>query len=218
MKGMVANMKGIITKLYNINFFKTYIYSKKYGKKFGDFTVYRHAKIAKDSLAKIEVNGRLLLGCVPGNGIVHKWNPSSLFMQKNSKFIVNGIHQVYSDSNIQIKGNATLSVGAGGFFNQNVSIKCAEKIEIGNNVFIAPNVVIQDYDEHMVIKKGYEQTKPIIIKDHVWIGQNAMVLKGVTIGEHSIIAAGAVVTKDVAPHSLVGGVPAKVIDTDIDWK
>ena len=60
-------------------------------------------------------------------------------------------------------------------------------------------------------------TAPIVIGDHVWIGMNVIVLKGVTIGEGSIVAAGSVVNKDVPPHCLVAGVPAKVVKTDVTW-
>ena len=54
-------------------------------------------------------------------------------------------------------------------------------------------------------------TKPVVIGDDVWIGANAVILPGVTIGPHSVVAAGAVVTRDVPPGCVVGGVPAKVI-------
>ena len=54
-------------------------------------------------------------------------------------------------------------------------------------------------------------TKPVVIEDDIWIGANAVILPGVTIGHHTVVAAGAVVTKDVPPHSLVAGVPAKII-------
>ena len=54
-------------------------------------------------------------------------------------------------------------------------------------------------------------TAPVIIEDDIWIGANAVILPGVTIGNHSVVAAGAVVTKNVPPHSLVAGVPAKII-------
>ena len=50
---------------------------------------------------------------------------------------------------------------------------------------IAPGVSIQDYDEHIVIKEGYEASKSIFIGNHVWIGKGSIILKGVTIGEHS---------------------------------
>ena len=54
-------------------------------------------------------------------------------------------------------------------------------------------------------------TTPVSIEDDVWIGANAVILSGVHIGNHCVVAAGAVVTKDVPPHSLVAGVPAKII-------
>lgn len=59
--------------------------------------------------------------------------------------------------------------------------------------------------------KGLEYAKPITIRDNVWFGAGVQVLPGVTIGEGAVIAAGAVVTKDVPPRTLVAGVPAKVI-------
>lgn len=52
---------------------------------------------------------------------------------------------------------------------------------------------------------------PVIIKDNAWIGMSAIILKGVTVGEGAIVAAGSVVTKDVPPHTIVAGVPARVI-------
>jgi len=55
------------------------------------------------------------------------------------------------------------------------------------------------------------KTKPVVIEDDVWIGANAVVLPGVTIGARSVVGAGAVVVKDVAPKTIVAGVPARVI-------
>lgn len=66
--------------------------------------------------------------------------------------------------------------------------------------------------------EGYIKSKPISIGDHVWIGLNATILKGVTIGEGSVIAAGSVVVKDVPAHTLVGGIPAKVLKENIEWE
>ena len=63
-----------------------------------------------------------------------------------------------------------------------------------------------------------EITKPIIIGDHVWIGKNALILKGVTIGNGAIVAAGSVVVKDVSAKTLVAGNPAKVIKDNVEWK
>ena len=62
-----------------------------------------------------------------------------------------------------------------------------------------------------MIDQGYEDYRPVVIGDDVWIGRRVIILPGVTVGGGSIIAAGAVVSKDVKPYSIVGGVPAKQI-------
>ena len=59
---------------------------------------------------------------------------------------------------------------------------------------------------------------PIHIGNHVWVGVRAIILKGVTIGDGAIIAAGSVVTRDVPANTLVGGVPAKIIKDNISWE
>lgn len=78
-------------------------------------------------------------------------------------------------------------------------------------------MVIRDNDGHEIVN-GEEPSKPIVIGNHVWIGERATILKGVTIGDGAIVAANAVVTKDVEPNTLVGGVPARVIRRGVEWK
>lgn len=87
---------------------------------------------------------------------------------------------------------------------------------IGSHVNLAQGITVTALNHNFedANKRIDEQgisTKPVMIGDDVWIGANAVILPGVTIGSHCVVAAGAVVTKDVAPHSLVGGVPAKLI-------
>ena len=87
---------------------------------------------------------------------------------------------------------------------------------IGNHVNLAQGITITALNHNFedTSKRIDEQgisTKPVVIGDDVWIGANAVVLPGVTIGSHCVVAAGAVVTKDVPDHTLVGGVPAKII-------
>ena len=83
---------------------------------------------------------------------------------------------------------------------------------------ISEDVIIRDSDNHCIKKTGYQKTKPIYIGNHVWIGLRATVLKGVTIGDGAIVAAGAVVNKDVPPKTLVGGVPARIISKNVEWE
>ena len=89
-------------------------------------------------------------------------------------------------------------------------------VDIGNHVNLAQGITVTALnhnfsDTNKRIDEQGVSTNPVTIEDNVWVGANAVILPGVTIGEHCVVAAGAVVTKDVPPHSLVAGVPAKVI-------
>lgn len=118
---------------------------------------------------------------------------------------------------INLGKNAELKIGNYFYLNSYSIIDCHYKIVIGNRVMIGPLCYIGDFDhdikvdltaKHHRMNKKYGE---IIIKDNVWIGSGAKILKGVTIGENSVIAAGAVVTKDIPDNVVAAGVPAKVI-------
>ncbi|MEH6551715.1 MAG: acyltransferase [Pseudomonadales bacterium] len=92
-------------------------------------------------------------------------------------------------------------------------IASAASIVIGNNCMFAADCYISDSDWHGLYNRvrAFRCTKPVVLKDNVWIGHGAKVGKGVTIGENSVVAAGAIVVKDVPANVVVGGNPAKVI-------
>ncbi len=105
-----------------------------------------------------------------------------------------------------------LTIGKNVFFNSGCKMQDQGGITIGDGTLIGHNVVLATLNHDMQpSKRGNMHPKPICIGKNVWIGSNATVLPGVTIGDGSIIAAGAVVTKDVPPFTVVGGVPAKII-------
>ena len=120
----------------------------------------------------------------------------------------------YFESNIYIGGAESISIGRHCHINENVFIQGAE---IGNYVLIAPNVSIlsgtHNYSDVTtpIVMQGSTTGLNSIIGDDVWIGRNVVIMPSVKIGDGSIIGAGAVVTKDVEPYSIVGGVPAIVI-------
>lgn len=143
----------------------------------------------------------------------------SLYVSENATLEVGAV-DVFSGSRITINPGAILKIGNMKMFH-GVVIDCFKSITIGNDVGIAEGVVIRDSDSHPIIINdcpiSQDVSAPIVIEDHVWIGMNAIVLRGVTIGEGSIVAAGSVVSRNVPPHSLVSGVPAKVIANNVSW-
>jgi acetyltransferase-like isoleucine patch superfamily enzyme len=122
--------------------------------------------------------------------------------------------------------NSYLTVGDRSFIGNGL-ISSAQGIEIGNDVLISWGVTIIDHNSHSLKfserqkdvedwhndKKDWSgvRTAKVAIQDKVWIGFNAIILKGVTIGEGAIVGAGSVVSKDVPPYTVVAGNPAKVI-------
>ena len=105
-----------------------------------------------------------------------------------------------------------ITVGKGVFINMGCKFQDQGGIFIGNGVLIGHNVVLATLNHAMSPNQRSTMIpKPIHIGENVWIGSNSTILPGVTIGDGSIVAAGAVVTKDVPENTIVGGVPAKVM-------
>ncbi len=112
-------------------------------------------------------------------------------------------------------GSGEIRIGDYVLVSPGVRISASDQIHIGDNTMIANGVYISDSDWHDV----YDRTQrsavvtPVIINNNVWLGDHCAVLKGVTIGENSIVAANAVVTKDVPDNVVVAGNPARVVKT-----
>ncbi|WP_020530344.1 sugar O-acetyltransferase [Flexithrix dorotheae] len=103
-------------------------------------------------------------------------------------------------------------IGKNVFINFNCTLLDLGGITIEDDVLIAPNVSLLSEGHPLHPEERHSLVpKPIHIKRNAWIGANATVLQGVTIGENSVVAAGAVVSKDVPDNSVVGGIPAKFI-------
>ena len=106
-----------------------------------------------------------------------------------------------------------ISIGDYGVINPGVRISSANSITIGDSCLLAMNCYLSDADWHDIQHRIYApgNTAPIVLKDNVWIGDSALITKGVTIGENSIVGAYSVVTKDVPANSIVVGNPARVV-------
>lgn len=107
-----------------------------------------------------------------------------------------------------------LHIGKRVFINAGCKFQDQGGITIGNDVLVGHNCVIATLNHALdPDRRGDMIPAPVTIGDKVWIGANVTILQGVTIGEGAVIAAGAVVNKDVPAHTVVGGVPAKVLKT-----
>ncbi|MDA1082341.1 MAG: acyltransferase [Gemmatimonadetes bacterium] len=147
-------------------------------------------------------------GCYVGNGCIVDGRENICFGDR----VAVGDHAFF------VATGGPISVGNRVTFTRNAHVNTAGggRIEIGNDVLVGPNVVMRTADHRfqrtdVPIREQGHVPADIIIEDDVWLAANVVVLGGVHIGRGAIAAAGAVVTRDVPPLSVVGGVPAKVL-------
>ena len=173
--------------------------------------------------ATITIDAPFIYGNNPVKGMTM---PTCLRMEANTKLDIHdgpltrygqGAYNLRYGAYIEIVNGGHLTIGQGAA-NVGLTIMCAKKVTIGNGVRIGRNVSIRDWNgPHVIINDTYKNHAPVHIEDHVWLCTGCTIMPGVTVGEGSVVAANATVTKDVPPHSLVGGSPAKVLKENIEW-
>lgn len=127
--------------------------------------------------------------------------------------------KAYFGAGVKVINSGKLAIGANSTITGNSTIICHEHIEIGENCLISWDCQISDTDFHKIIEND-EQTnvnKPIIIGDNVWIGSKCIVLKGVNIADGVIVAAGSVVTKELADEDSIY-ISNKIAKKKVQWK
>lgn len=194
----------------NIDIIRTLLFRVKIHSK--NVLVYHDFYSSLAENVKVKNSGMLELGCQWEKG---RYLPSQLIVRNNASLEILGDFKIFTGCNIWINENASLSLGSG-YINSGLNLSCFQSIDIGREVVISENVTIRDSDNHY-INDQETNTLPIKIGNHVWVGFGAIILKGVTIGDGAVIAAGSVVVKDVPPNSLVAGVPAQIKKNDIRW-
>lgn len=124
-----------------------------------------------------------------------------------------------------IKGNGCrCSVGRGAHLDESSNIYLMGQnnhVEIGRDCMFAEHVEIWATDTHPITDlegRVLNPSQPVVVEDHVWLGKHVNVMKGVTIGHHAVVGLGSVVTKDIPPHSIAAGNPARVVRTGVDWQ
>lgn len=139
-----------------------------------------------------------------------------------SSFVAERLGSVNSLA-VHLVGGSTVTIGEGTTFNARCELLLHEpsRIQIGADCMIAGNVRIHTSDMHSILDAStgirLNRAADIAIGDHVWLGTQVIVAKGVTIGAHAVAAQRALVTRDVPAGALVGGVPARVLKTNITW-
>lgn len=187
---------------------------------------YKRAKYIRSILKFIEKKDSSVLS--------DNFNLNVPFGLKNKKYLTIGNNSIIFGT-FELNASSG-SITIGDYTQTNGHFICVNEINIGNYVFIAWGVTLFDNDSHSIDAKHREKdmetqindlknkesfiknknweivnSAPINIKDNAWIGMNAIILKGVTIGQGAIVAAGSVVTKDVPDWTMVGGNPARII-------
>lgn len=108
-------------------------------------------------------------------------------------------------------GGTKVSIGTGTVINEDCFLYTTGGLIIGENVSISAGVWLVTGTHDMNDPQFPDDYRPIVIENHAWIGVRATLLAGITIGEGAVVMAGAVVTRDVPPYAVVGGVPARVV-------
>lgn len=161
-----------------------------------------------------------------------KNNPGNLFLFNGLPLILGSL-DIRIGNNCQISGKTTFSgrtaalqkpqlvIGENVYIGGQTTISIGRLVKIGDNVRIAGRTFLAGYPGHpedpVARAQGLpeldEQVGDIVLEDNVWLASRIIVLEGVTIGENTIVAAGSVVTRDLPPNVIAGGVPARVIRT-----
>ncbi|EEU30727.1 putative maltose O-acetyltransferase [Limosilactobacillus coleohominis 101-4-CHN] len=149
--------------------------------------------------------------------ILQKLN-SSAATQEEIREVIGKITGHKIDDSVEIRlpirsdYGANLKIGKGVFINSGVMFTDLGGIELADNVLVGPNATIISVNHPLDPQKRHTvEMKPVYIDKNAWLGANSTILPGVTVGQNAVVAAGAVVTKDVPANTVVAGVPAKVI-------
>jgi acetyltransferase-like isoleucine patch superfamily enzyme len=197
------------------------------------FRLTHHTRIRRSGTGqRLELNDALLHRCNielsgPGHTVIIEpgarlWDVTLSLIGEN--------HTVRIGSGARLRGGHFLVEDRGGRLDigDNTTVftpmvVCSEggAIRIGRDCLIAYGLDLRNSDGHSVLDTTTRQrvnpAADTAIADNVWVGNNCQIMKGVTIGAHSVVAARAVVTKNVPPHSLAAGLPAKIIRENVDW-
>lgn len=207
-----------VRRLMNLSWTSTMLWSSLIAGQGWRFLVFRKTSVC------IRRGGQLLVEHSGRFAFNEPWffsgsENGSLIIGQGAALQVRGGHfAIKSGAFVELKDGARLTLhGGDGYASRNLQIECWQDIEIGAAVAIGPDVIIRDNDGHPILPETTSPSRKIRIGNKVWIGARCIILKGVSIGDGAIIAAGSIVTKDVPPRCLAAGAPARVIKENTTW-
>lgn len=224
---MIKSLLKILSKIYN---FLYYIFNKNV-----------HVKSQGIFLNKIRNTGTLKIilqsGFVVKSKFHNEGQRNKIFFDNDVKIIncqfifkgdectldLRGSRNITNTRFELLDSNTTINVNKNTGFNNNRVLVAGKgnSINIGSDCIFAENAEIWASDTHSIIDNSsnlrINLDKPIVLGDRIWVGNNALIMKGVTINNDAVIAAYSVVTKNIQQNELVGGIPAKLIKSNIRW-
>lgn len=157
-----------------------------------------------------------------GNNV--SYGQLKIFIYGNHNKIVIGDNcNLKCTNTIFIQGDCnTIVIGQNVIFDQNVQLVLSEgtKVEIGDDCIFADGVKIRTSDQHSIFNKGKKinRGRDVIIGKHVWLGASSVIMKGVNIGNGSIVGMCSLVTKNIPSNCVVAGIPSQIVKEDIYWE
>jgi acetyltransferase-like isoleucine patch superfamily enzyme len=173
---------------------------------------------------RIKIGRRSKVTFAPGSFLVvgfrmYTPTPAAIHLGRGATLAVEGTVQFNRGVRVFVHDGALLEMHGGAIVADHSTITCFEHITFEGEGGVSWYCNVMDTAAHEIIVDGVASPRsaPTVIGRRAMVGANSTVLAGVTIGAGSVVAAGSVVTKDVAPHSLVAGNPARVLSHDADW-
>lgn len=204
---------SVLRRTRRVAVLRSLYYSWRWG---GQVVVGRrtHIAVARGAVVRLRRGARLVVGIDPPG------RPATVEVGPGARVEFGGSAALLGGTHVHVLDGAVLTVGDGTYLNADSRVTCARSIEIGAGCAISWNVTIIDDDVHELRRaSGAGGTgDPLVIADRVWLGASSVVLKGVHIGEGSVVGAGSVVTRSIPARTLAAGNPARPIEADVDWR